>query len=125
MNRAEFVEMYLSLLENILNCAEKARREGLLALEEDFDQEKIDARDIFAYGLSFVVDGTDSVLIEKILSHIIVQEKDEDSRILKTIQKEAVLAIQEGLSPRILFHLLTSYTDIPLNDERMSKYLKL
>jgi flagellar motor component MotA len=113
------------MLEYTLNCAEKARREGILALEEDFDQGKIDERDIFAYGLSFVVDGTDSALIEKILSNIIAQEKDEDSRILKMIQKEAVLAIQEGLSPRILFHLLTSYTDIPLNDEKMKKYLKL
>jgi len=124
MNLAEFVERYLSLLENTLNCAEKARREGLLALEEDFDQEKIDGRDIFAYGLSFVVDGVDNVLIEKILSNIITQEKDEDSRILKTIQKEAVLGIQEGLSPRILFHLLTSYTDIPLNDERIKNIMK-
>jgi flagellar motor component MotA len=124
MNHDEFIEKYVTMLENILNCAEKARREGLLALEEDFDQEKIDARDIFAYGLSFVVDGIDSVLIDKILSNIIAQEKDEYSRILKTIQKEAVLAIQEGLSPRILFHLLTSYTDIPLNDEKLHKILK-
>jgi len=124
MNRAEFVERYLTMLEYILNCAEKARREGLLALEEGLDQEKADERDIFVYGLGFVVDGTDSVLIEKILSNIIAQEKDEYSRILKMIQKEAVLGIQEGLNPRILFHLLTSYTDIPLNDERMKKLLK-
>ena len=124
MNRAEFVEKYIAILENTLDCAEKARREGLLALEEGLDQTKADERDIFVYGLSFVVDGTDNALIEKILSNIIAQEKDEDSRILKTIQKEAVLAIQEGLSPRILFHLLTSYTDIPLNDERMKKIMK-
>ena len=125
MNHAEFVEGYVTMLENVLNCAEKARREGILALEEDFNQEKIDERDIFAYGLSFVVDGTDSALVEKILSNIIAQEKDEYSRILKMIQKEAVLAIQEGLNPRILFHLLASYADIPLNDERLKKYLKL
>jgi len=124
MNHAEFAERYVTFLENLMNCAEKARREGLLALEEDFDQEKIDERDIFAYGLSFVTDGTDSALIEKILSNIIAQEKDEQLRVLKTIQKEAVLGIQEGLNPRILFHLLTSYTDIPLNDERMKKIMK-
>jgi flagellar motor component MotA len=123
MNRAEFVESYVTMLENILNCAEKARREGLLALEEGLDQAKAYERDIFVYGLGFVVDGIDNTLIEKILSNIIAQEKDEYSRILKTIQKEAVLAIQEGLNPRILFHLLTSYTDVPLNDERIKKYL--
>jgi flagellar motor component MotA len=124
MNRDEFVEKFVTILENAINCAETARREGLLALEENFDQEKIDGRDIFEYGLSFVTDGTDSALINKILSNIIAQEKDEYSRLLKTIQKEAVLAIQEGLSPRILFHLLASYTDIPLNDERMKKIMK-
>ena len=124
MNRAEFVESYVTILEKALSCSEKARREGLLALEEGLDQEKADERDIFIYGLRFVVDGTDSVLIDKILSNIIAQEKDEYSRILKTIQKEAVLAIQEGLNPRILFHLLTSYADIPLNDERMKKMQK-
>ena len=123
MNRTEFVDRYVTMLENILNCAEKARREGLLALEEGLDQEKADKREIFEYGLGFVIDGTDSVLIEKILSNIIAQEKDEQLRILKTIQKEAVLGIQEGLNPRILIHLLTSYADIPLNDESMKKIL--
>jgi flagellar motor component MotA len=124
MDRAEFVERYVTMLEDTLNSAEKARREGILALEQGLDREKADERDIFVYGLSFVVDGTDSALIEKILSNIIAQEKDEYSRILKTIQKEAVLGIQEGLNPRILVHLLTSYTDIPLNDEKLRKLLK-
>ena len=124
MNHAEFVERYITILENILNCAEKARREGLLALEEGFDPEKTGERDIFEYGLRFVIDGTDKELIEKILSNIIAQEKDEYLRVLKTIQKEAVLAIQEGLNPRILIHVLNSYTDIPLNDEKIKKMLK-
>jgi len=124
MNREEFVEKCVTILEKAINCAETARREGLLALEEGLDHEKIDEREIFEYGMSFVVDGTDAALIEKILSNIIAQEKDEQIRVLKTIQKEAVLAIQDGLNPRILFHLLTSYTDIPLNDERLKKILK-
>jgi flagellar motor component MotA len=124
MNHAEFVERYVTVLEKVLSCSEKARREGLLALEESLDKEKADEREIFEYGMRFVVDGTDSALIEKILSNIIAQEKDEYSRILKTIQKEAVLGIQEGLNPRILIHLLTSYADIPLNDERMKKIIK-
>ena len=123
MDHAEFVESYVAMLEKALNCAETARREGLLALEEGLDHKKIDEREIFEYGMSFVVDGTDGMLIEKILSNIIMQEKDEYMRILKTIQKEAVLAIQDGLNPRILFHLLASYADIPLNDERMKKLM--
>ena len=124
MNHTEFVEKYIAVLERALNCAEKARREGLLALEGSLDPEKAGELDIFEYGLRFVIDGTDKGLIEKILSNIIAQEKDEYLRVLKTIQKEAVLAIQEGLNPRILIHVLNSYTDIPLNDEKLKKILE-
>ena len=113
MNRSEFADKYAAFLTKAIECAEKARREGLLALDGGLDHEKVDDRDIFEYGLLFVIDGVDKDLIEKILSNIIAQEKDEQTRVLKTIQKEAVLAIQEGLNPRILIHLLNSYTDIP------------
>ena len=121
MNRTEFIESFLLILQKALDCSNKARREGLLALEEGLDTEKVDERDIFEYGLRFVVDGTDAEIIEKVLSNIVAQEKDEDLRLLKTIQEEAVLGIQSGLNPRILFSVLNSYTDIPLNDERMKE----
>ena len=124
MNHAEFVEEQVIILERVLEYAEKARREGLLALEESLDYDKIGERAIFEYGIRLVIDGTDKGIIEKILSNIIAQEKDEYSRLLKTIQKEAVLMIQEGLNPRLLFCLLNSYTDIPLNDEKMKKYVE-
>jgi len=124
MNRAEFVRRYFEIVEHALHFSEKARREGLLALEEESDQEKINDRDIFEFGMRFVVDGTDSELIEKILSNIVAQEKDESLRLLKTIQKEAVLKIQTGLNPRLLIFLLNSYTDIPLNEERQKAILK-
>jgi flagellar motor component MotA len=97
--------------------AEKSRREGLLALEDELDQAKIDERDIFEYGLRFVVDGIHSELIEKILSNLIKQEKDEDIIILKTIQKEAVLGIQDGTSPRMLYALLNSYVNITTKED--------
>jgi hypothetical protein len=38
----------------------------LLALEDELDQKKINDRDIFAYGIRFVADGTDAEIIEKI-----------------------------------------------------------
>jgi flagellar motor component MotA len=119
MNRTEFVESFVLFLQKALDCSNKARREGLLALDEGLDPEKVDERDIFEYGLRFVVDGTDAEIIEKVLSNIVAQEKDEDLRLLKTIQEEAVLGIQSGLNPRMLFWVLNSYTDIPLNDGKM------
>ena len=118
MNRTEFVEKYNNIVGKALESAEKARREGILALEDVLDKEKIDGRDIFQYGLRFVVDGTDGSYIAEILSNIISQEKDEQLRTLMNIQKRAVLSIQAGDNPRITYALLNSLVDIPLNEDK-------
>jgi flagellar motor component MotA len=120
MTRDEFVKRYYEVSGRALAMAEKARREGLLVLEEELDQETIDNRDIFEYGLRFVVDGMDREIIDKILSNIIKQEKDEQAQQLKNIQKEAVLMIQEGLNPELLYVLLNSYTDISLKEDKLN-----
>jgi flagellar motor component MotA len=117
MNHAEFVEKYLAIAEKALTGSVKARREGLLALDEDLEMEMIDERDIFEYGLRFVIDGTDPEIIDTILSNLVKQEKDEQLRLLKEIQKAAVLGIQNGTSPRILYALLNSFTALSLNDQ--------
>jgi hypothetical protein len=119
MNRNEFVEQYTAFVKRVLGFAEKARREGLLMLEGGMDRGKIKERDIFEYGLNFVIDGTDSTIIEKILDNIIMQEKDEYTRIYKTIQKEAVLNIQQGFNPEMLYSILNSFTDMPLNEDKV------
>jgi flagellar motor component MotA len=118
MNRTEFVEKYNTIVGKAVESAEKARREGLLALEDDIDDEKVNARDIFEYGLCFVIDGTNLVVIDEILSNIINQEKDEQLRTLMNIQKRAVLSIQAGDNLRLLYPLLNSFTDIPLNEDK-------
>ena len=123
MTYDEFTEAYFDFLNLALNCAEKARREGLLALEESIDPQKFANRDIFDYGMHFVVDGTDGAIIDKILSRVITHEKDPYRSLLKSIEKEAVLAIQEGVNPRILAHTMHSYVDIPLSDPRFKKIL--
>jgi flagellar motor component MotA len=103
MTHDEFITEYKDIVIRALAFSEKGRREGLLALEDEFDQEKSDNRDIFQYGLRFVIDGVDKEFIEKVLSNIINQEQDEDMRILKNIQKEAVLMVQEGINSRLLY----------------------
>ena len=124
MNRTEFVEEYQKIVKKALQCSKKARKEGLLSLEDTLlDQEKADARDIFEYGLRLVVDGTDAEIIDEILSNIINQEKDEHLRILKNIQKQAVLGMQCGSNPRIIYAVLNSLTDIPLSEDKMYKLL--
>jgi len=116
MNEKEFNEQYGAFIKKALPLAEMARREGLLSLTAN--TEKISERDIFEYGLNFVIDGVDSSIIEKILSNIIAQEKDEYARILKTIQKEAVMWIQQGLNPQMLYYILNSLTGISLKDDK-------
>jgi len=117
MTRNEFVETYFKTAKRILMCAEKARREGLFSLEKELSSEKADERDIFEYGLRFAIDGVDPEIIGKILSNIIAQEKDEYARLLKTIQMEGVLRIQEGVNMRLLHCLLNSYTDLSLKED--------
>ena len=120
MNRDEFLVAYTNTVRQACNCFEKARREGLLALLLDFPEveNKADSRDIFCYGIQLVVDGTDANIIDKILSNIINQEKDDYTRLLKTIQKEAILAIQGGCNSRLLMCLMNSYTDMSLKEDK-------
>jgi chemotaxis protein MotA len=124
MTRDEFVKKYTEIVGLALKYSEKARREGLLAIEDELDHEKIKDRDVFEYGMSFVVDGVDAEIIEGILSNIIQQEKDEYMSILKKIQGVAVIGIQEGRNPRLLYAVLNSLTDLTLKEDEMSKLIE-
>ena len=117
MNRDEFIKAYHDFIDVALGASVKTRREGLLAMETDLDPKKINERDIFHYGMRFVLDGVLPEIIDKILSNIIEQEKDEYSRRLKIIQKEAVMSIQQGTHPYIQHCVFNSYTDLPIKDE--------
>ncbi|MDR1072232.1 MAG: hypothetical protein LBL45_00955 [Treponema sp.] len=121
MNNDDFLKEYNALVERAFLLSEKSRREGLLALEEMIEENKYMQRDIFEYGIRLAIDGTDGQLINKILTNIVELETDKDKKLLKRIQKEAVLAIQEGLNPRLLLLLMNSYSDIGIEDA-MKKY---
>ena len=124
MNNNEFNESCKDIMKRALHYSEKARREGLLALEDFINSDKVRNRDIFYYGMRLVIDGTEAELVNKILSNIIRQEKDEQAVLLKTMQKEAVLGIQDGMNTRVLYYLLNSYTDMPVSDEEPENIMK-
>ena len=111
MERGEFEKVYLAIVEQALKWNEFSYRHGLLDLEDMLDEAKVDERDIFHYGMRFVVDGTDEAFIDKVLSNIIAQEMDGDKKLLKIVQKEAVLRIQDGMNTYLLAILLGSYVD--------------
>ena len=121
MNNEEFVEKYRETVNRIFILAEKARREGLLAVEETVDENKYNQRGILEFGLRLIIDGTDSSIIERILTNIINLETDCNKKILQTIEKEGVLGIQEGMNPRLLKVILNSYVNIDV-EETMRQY---
>jgi hypothetical protein len=108
-------EQFLEILTIATKYSEIARRCGLLALEDYKDSEKALQFDIFYLGLCFVVDGADSSLIREILDEIINQELDPDIKLLKIIQRESILAIQEGLQIEFIIKV-TSLTQFTLED---------
>jgi flagellar motor component MotA len=117
MTREDFAAQYRTIAERAMSLNQLRRTEGILALEKALDPKKVNDRDIFEYGLSFVVDGIDRAIIDMFLSKLVAQEKDEDLRRLKTIQKEAVIALADRHDPRMLAALLNSHTDIPITDD--------
>ena len=118
MQGPEFIEKSAYILKIAYNFAQKARREGLLALEdelEDLDEEFIKE------GLRLVVDGTDSGIINTILSNEIDLEKDEKIKRYYYIQKDAVLNIQAGNNPNLIAHTLISH----LNNSELKEVSKI
>jgi len=124
MTRDEFIAEYYKVSERAVYLSEKARREGLLALEDEIDSDKIERRDIFELGLRFIVDGTDIVPVKEIMTNLIKQEEDKYARIIKEMKAAAVISIQAGENTRILACKLNSYTDIAYTDDPVFQKFK-
>ena len=103
-----FVHQLARIARRACEFSKKARAEGLLALDGLIDEQKIEHRDIFEYGIQFVVDGHDSSAVQRLLSNLVALEPDYDARRLMEVQKEAVLCIQGGLHPIEFLHILMS-----------------
>ena len=104
-----FIKQIAYIIHRAYKFSIKAMKNGLLDLKDDIDNKKYLSRDIFDYGMQFAVDGTENEIINSILTNLIESEQDEEIRRLKQIQKEAVIGIQKGENPKVLFHVLISY----------------
>jgi flagellar motor component MotA len=124
MTHDEFIAEYYKFSARAIYLSEKARRQGLLALEDEIDTDKIERRDIFELGINFVVDGTDIALVREIMSNIIIQEEDKYARIIKEMKAAAVISIQAGENTRILASKLNSLTDIAYKDDPVFQKFK-
>jgi len=124
MTHDEFIAEYRKVSARAVFLSEKARSEGLLAIEDEIDSDKVNQRDIFEYGLRFTVDGTDNSIIRDLLENIIRQEEDKYTRLLMELKKEAVLSIQAGENTRITVYRLNSFTNMDLTEDPiLQKYM--
>jgi hypothetical protein len=97
----------VKLIASVISLAEKARRMGLLVLEDDLPHLK---DPLLKKGLQLVVDGTDPVLVRDILSVLMHSSNYKGIKLLKTvITIEGVLSIQSGDNPRIVADKLSVF----------------
>lgn len=106
----------------LVNLSEKARKKGLLSLEDDI--ENLESQ-FFRRGLKLVVDGTDPEVIKHILGIQIFARGYRGKELLENcIIYEGVLAIQQGYNPRIVEEILHSFFTEEFQYERKKKVLK-
>jgi len=121
MNETDFIVEYNAIFERSLVFSIISRSFGLLSLENVLDKKKCNQRDIFEYGMFLVLNGRPPEIINKILTNIINLEKDNEKIILKNIQKDVVLSIQQGITQEEIMWIMNSYVNIEL-DEATKKY---
>jgi len=121
MNETDFIAEYNAIFERSLVFSIISRSLGLVSLGNGLDKKKCNQRDIFEYGMLLVLDGRVPEIIDKILTNIINLETDNEKRILKNIQKDAVLSIQQGTTTEEIMWIMNSYVNIEL-DEATKKY---
>ena len=87
------------------------KQHGISSLEHDIDQEKFDRKENFELALKLVCDGIDRAIVEKFLDSAIDFQLDPNTKLLRQIEKEAVLGIMDGTNPGDLVMKLNSYVD--------------
>ncbi len=98
------------VIGKIVKYAERARREGMLALEEDSENEK---DPFLRKGLRLAVDGTDPQLLEKILETDIEQIENRHSEGAKVLSAGGTFAPAFGMIGTLigLVNMLSSLED--------------
>jgi flagellar motor component MotA len=117
MTNTEKAEMfkvaYKNFVEKAMATSWKARREGLLACEEDLDMNAFYEREVFNYCLKLVIDGTDASVIEE-LARIMMRNSTDW---LAEYKLQAAMSIQAGDNPRILHMKLNALSPFNFKED--------
>ena len=115
MNIDDFTKEYDAIFERALIISIITRSMGMIWVANLLDEKKSNKRDIFEYGMNLAKDGKSPEMTDKILSNIINLEMDIDRKLLKTIQKDAVLSIQKSVNTDDLVLILNSHVNLDLD----------
>ena len=114
MTQKKFIAEYTQFIQRAIALADKSQQQGLLSLEDETEDI---ADEFFKQGLRFAVGEFEPRLIDEIMTNRIAHEKDKRARLYKTIQKRAVIGIQAGEPPYILYHVLNSLANLTPQEE--------
>ena len=94
----------LPIIDFMMECADVARKKGVLALEEHVSNHE---DDFIAFAMGLVIDGTDPCLIKGILETLITTEEQKETHTAKRhleriIITEGVLSVQAGEIPTLM-----------------------
>jgi len=112
MTNEEFVNEFKNIFDKAMLLSEETRRKGLIILKDHINVIVPNQNDIMEFGLKLIFDKIHGHIVDSVLSNIINLENDNQKKILKTVQKTAVLAIQQGYNKIVLALLLSSFVNI-------------
>jgi len=102
------LEKSLHTIKHILELSNRARKEGLLSIE-DIESDHTQPF-LLRKGISLVVDGTDKIHVEEILSRYILSGQYNGYQLInRQIIMQGVLLIQCGEHPRLIQESLLSF----------------
>ena len=112
----------MELINLLVQASEKARSDGLLALEDEMDHYE---QPLLKLGMQLVVDGTDPNIVDQMLTARILSENKHGKAFLEQIIIfTAVLSIQSGDNPRLMLEKCISYLG-DAADELRARYRTL
>ncbi|MDR0502741.1 MAG: hypothetical protein LBH16_05405 [Treponema sp.] len=106
MTEMKMTEQAACIAQRVYELSAVTRRNDLSSLMNKINRDRKNFRDVFEYGLLLCSGGIETVQLEKILLNLISQEQDKEEKLLKKIQKEAVMHIQKGLHPKLFLYSL-------------------
>jgi len=108
---------YKQIRDRAFGILKFAKRQSFSDIEFLVDEEKRLAGDIFERGIAHIPNGVDRNDIDKILLNLVNREKDPTEKLLKQIQREAVIGIDYELDLNTFRILLNSCTDLSLEED--------